>query len=320
MRALHGKLGLAITLIVAIEACGGSSMPTAPATTPVTNTPAVAWTQPSIPAGLSTTLRTMLLGLTTYLNQALTGNQADLPRNPQNATEIQAKIAMLQNASLAVDIVNGQRWTEGQSTSIDGRAIPVVAVFPVEGMRSEAADAVHVLEPVTPLLERFYNLPLPVSTVRLWYGFVIGNSSSGGTVYTEDRTTYESRTGPTRLPFDAILMHELAHSYMGHESLNQFVEVYAYNLARGSSTDVSTWSYTGRDWTPGSASNTGVAALLDVCQLIGFDGMQTAYRAIYPLHPPYGAVMSQNVIDTFVAAVPVSQQTAVRAKLNRVGY
>lgn len=310
---------LAIVMLVATAACGGASSATAPASTGTSSNTAVVWTKPTVPDGSSPTLTTMLLGITTYLGDALTGNTASLPGNPQIATWIQNKITMLQNTSLAVDVVAARRWFEGQATSINGRVVPVVLIFPAEAMRAEAADAVHALEPTMPLLERFYNVPFPLSNVRVWYGFVVGNSGGGGVIYSEDRTTYEARTTSTRLPFDAILNHEMGHTYMAHESLNQFLEIYTYNAVRGASTDVTTWGFT-RGWTPGASSNTGVAALLDICQLIGFDAMQTAYRAIYPLKPAYGAGLTQNVIDAFVSSVPAAQQSAVRAKLNNVGF
>ena len=312
---------LSATALAATISCGGSSAtaPTSATTTPTNSGGIIVWPQPAIPPGLSSSLTTMLQGLTVYFAQALTSLQTDLPRNPQLASQFQAKIVILQNEQLAVDIVNAHRWFEGQATSTNARVVPIIVVFPVEGMRVEAADAVHALEPTMPLLERFYNLPLPVSVVRVWYGFVLGNSSGGGTIYSEDRSGYELRTTSTRLPYDAILTHELGHTYMGHESLNQFLEPYTYNAVRGASTDVRSWSYT-RSWSPGAPSNTGVSALLDICQLIGFDAMQTAYRAIYPLHPAYGAVLSPNVIDAFVASVPLAQQPAVRAKLDSVGF
>ena len=77
----------------------------------------------------------MLDGLSAYISAALAENQDLLPRNPQSAVQLQAKIAMLQNPSLPADIINERRWAEGQVTSINGRIIPIVTVFPLEMMR-----------------------------------------------------------------------------------------------------------------------------------------------------------------------------------------
>ncbi len=53
-------------------------------------------------------------------------------------------------------------------------------------------------------------------------------------------------SAPKRQSFvhDALNTHELAHAFMGHESLNQFLEMYAYNIIRTGSADVSAWTWT----------------------------------------------------------------------------
>ena len=261
----------------------------------------------------------MLEGLSQHISQALAQNQDNLPRNPQNRSQIEAKIAMLQSPSLAAAIINNRRWVELTVTSINGRTLPIVVVFPFENMRGEANDAARALEPVLPILERFYDVPFPSTAVRVWYGFVIGNTGGGGVINSEDRTTYESRTGPNRLPFDAILAHELGHSYVLNESLTQFLEMYAYNLVRAASTDPRTWIFT-RTWIPNAATNQDSAAVLDVYQLIGHDATQRAYRAIYPLRPPYGSPLSSNVIQAFLSQVPADLQPAVSEKLARITF
>jgi hypothetical protein len=218
----------AMSAIALIAACGGSPRPTEPTPTPTpTPTP-----PPTIPADLSPALTAMLQGLSAYITQALQANQDLLPRNPQSVSQLQAKIAMVQNPSLTAEIINGRRWAEGQATSMNGRMIPIVAVFPLDNMRAEAGDAVRTLEPVFPLLEGFFDTPFPTPVIRVWYGFVIGNTGGGGVIYSEDRTTYEGRTPPTRLPYEAILGHELGHSYTSNESLTQFLELYTYNVIR----------------------------------------------------------------------------------------
>jgi hypothetical protein len=309
---------MAATLAVS---CGGgeSGKPAAPPTEPTPQAPPQPPPPPTIPSGLSPTLTSMLQGLTQYISQALTQNQDNLPRNPQNRLQIEAKIAMLQNPSLGSDIVNGRRWVEGQGTSMNGRAIPFVTIFALENMRNEATESVRALEPVLPIVERFYDVPLQTTAMRIWYGFVVGNSGGGGSIFTEDRTTYESRTPPTRLPFDAIWAHELGHSWMGHEGLNQFIELYGYNVVRTGSTNPSAWTFT-RNWTPNLSSNEGISALLDIYQLVGHDTMQRAYRAIYPLRPPFGVPLSSTVIQAFLNQVPPEFQAVVADKLAKVTF
>ena len=321
----------AVVLSLTLCACGGSA-PTAPSATATTATTTATSTStdvsgytsttvhyavPAPVAGLSSSLNTMMLELVWYLGYSLDNCQSQLPRNPWVQAQIVAKILMLANQNLAVDIVTGKRWNETKVTSIDGHAITVSSVFPTESMRSENADVLARVAPIMPLLEHFYNLPFASSTVLVWYGFALGSSDGGNTLNAEDRSGYIARNGPS--PYDAMLPHELGHSFMPHESLNQFFELYAYNLLAGATTDPATWTWT-RGWVPGASSNTGVAALLDVYVMIGLDGMQRAYRAIYPLRPAYGAPISSAVIDAFVATVPTAQQDAIRVKLNAVGY
>jgi hypothetical protein len=268
---------------------------------------------------LSPTLTSMLQALPSYITRTLQEQRDLLPRNAHNATWINAKIALLEQAGLFADIINGRRWMEGQAISTNGRAVPIVVLFPLESMRGEAATALSRLEPIVPLLEAFLDVPFPTPALQVWYGFGIGNSGGGGAIFSEDRATYETRTPPTRLPFDAILGHEVGHSYIGHESLNQFLELYGYNLTHGSSVNLSSWTFT-RSWTPGAASNAGIAALLDIFQLIGFETMRNAYRAVYPLRPPYGQVLQPTVIETFSNQVPPDLRPAVVEKLNKVGF
>ena len=309
IRSLGFRVSLAGIVATAIACGSGSSAPTEP------TTPAL----PAIPNDASPTLRSMLQSLVADIDAFRRENIDLLPRNPQSATFIQAKIAMLQNASLPADMINGRRWIDRTLPGMGGRTIPISLLFPLEAMRTESALAVDTLTPVLGLLEGFFDTPFPTSAIRVWYGFKIGNTGGGGAIYSEDRTTYESRTPATRLPFDAILCHELGHSYIGNESLNQFLEMYNYNVARGASVDPQTWPFT-RSWTPGAAANQDSAAVLDIYQAIGHDAMRRAYRAIYPLHPPYGSPLSQPVIDAFVAQVPTSVRDQVDAKLRRIMF
>lgn len=135
----------------------------------------------------------------------------------------------------------------------------------------------------------------------------------------QGRTIYEARTGPNRLPFDAILSHELGHSYIGNESLTQFLELYTYNVIRTGSRVPSEWTFV-RGWVPGLATNQDVAAVLDVYQLIGYEATARAYRAIQPLNRPYGSPLSSTVIQTFVDQVPPEHRSQVTDKLSRVTF
>jgi hypothetical protein len=103
--------------------------------------------------------------------------------NPQNAAFIQAKISMLQNASLPADIINGRRWRSIARC----RAWPVGRsrshwLFPLDPMRTESTLAVDTLAPVLGLLEGFFDTPFPTPAIRVWYGFKIGNSGGGGAI------------------------------------------------------------------------------------------------------------------------------------------
>jgi hypothetical protein len=60
--------------------------------------------------------------------------------------------------------------------------------------------------------------------------------------------------------------------------------------------------------------------MLDVYQLIGYDAMARAYRAIRPLNPPYGSPLSSTVIQTFAEQVPPEHRSEVTDKLRRVTF
>jgi len=306
-------LGLGVCLAGIVAAASGCGTDTSAPTEP---TPSAL---PAIPNEASPTLRTMLQSVVADVDAFRRENIDLLPRNPQSVAFIQAKISMLQNASLPADIINDRRWIDRGLPGMAGRTIPIALLFPLDTMRAESVLAVDTLAPVLGLLEGFFDTPFPTPAIRVWYGFKVGSSGGGGAIYSEDRTTYESRTPATRLPFDAILCHELGHSYIGNESLNQFLELYNYNVARGASVDLHTWSFT-RSWTPGAVANQDSAAVLDIYQTIGHEAMRRAYRAIYPLRPPYGSPLSQPVIDAFLAHVPAAVRDQVEAKLRRIMF
>ena len=267
----------------------------------------------------SQVLSSMHQALPGYIASALAENQGNLPRNPQIASYIQAKIDLLQRPTLATDIMTGRFNAAVSARSSDGRLIPIVTVFALAGMRTEAARNVATLERALSILENFLAIPFPRSDVRMWYGFIIGNSGGGGTLYMEDQTTYEIRTPATRLPYEAITCHELSHSYIAHESLNQFLELYVYNLDRTNSAALTSWVFT-RGYTPMATTNQGVHALLDVYRLIGRDAMARAYRVVYALRPPYGVVLSAEVRQAFVDQAATAQQDQVRDLMAKVTF
>jgi hypothetical protein len=261
----------------------------------------------------------MLPGLADKIVAARLHNQDNLPRNPQNATYIQAKITLLQTPSLAADIMNGRWWAEASAPSSGGRTISVAAVFPQASMREEAAATVAEAVRVLSLLEEFMATPFPIGSLRIWYGFIIGNNGGGGLMNMEDSTTYIARTPATRLPYDAIVGHEIAHSYISNESLTQFLEMYVYNVLRTGTANPDGWVFT-RGYVPNDPSNQDSAALLGVYRLVGRDPMARAYRAAYPLRPPYGEPLSPAVRQTFVDQAPDALKSQVAALVARVTF
>ena len=294
-------------VLLMVTLAGACSKPTPTTPTPVF----VPQLLPTFPPDAPAVITTMLNGMLAYFDQALAYNQQELPFNPGTASLIQAKINMLTSKiALGTDIINGRRWASGQALSV--RGTPVGAIFALEAMRGDANAAVGTFASAVPVLEDFFGEAFPSSSVQVWYGFTIGDSG-GSVIQMEERSSYESR--PTLgLPYGAIVCHELSHSYMSSEAFNQFLEMYVYNKLQGASTDPNTWSHT-RNWMPGASLNVGSAALLDVYQLIGFDAMRAAYRAIRPLRPPYGVPITNAIIDAFLTQVSPDLQALVRAKL-----
>ena len=268
------------------------------------------------PSTHSAALEEMLWALPGRIEYYLPYNQNLLPGNPQSAPYIQAKIAMLQNPGLVAEINNGQYWVEGSAAS----RVPFVAVFPTGDMRVEATQAVQSLERALPVLENFMGAPLYATKVGLWYGFVVGNSGGGGTLDMEDQATYEARTGAGRwLPYEAILYHELSHSFIGNESLTQFLELYVYNMLQTNSQDPQVWIFT-RNYIAWDPSNKEIHALLDVYQLIGPSAMARAYRKVYPLYPLYGQPLSAECKQAFIDQAPSALKAQVADKMAMVTY
>ena len=136
----------------------------------------------------------------------------------------------------------------------------------------------------------------------------------------EDQSTYEARTGAGRwLPYEAILYRELSHSFIGNESLTQFLELYVYNVLQTNSQDLQVWMVT-RNYVAWDPSNHGVYALLDVYQLIGPSAIASAYRKVYPLYPPYGQPLSAECKQAFIDQAPSALKAQVADKMAMVTY
>jgi hypothetical protein len=298
-----------IAALAWLAACSGSNGPAGPAPQ----------TTPQIPTGVSPLVAAMYERLPGYIASALVENQELLPRNPRYVAQINAKIALLQRPTLVAEITNGRFYVEGSATSISGQTIAMAALFAEEWMRVEATESIRFLERVLPVLEGFIDTPFPHTIVRVWYGFKFGATGGGGQLYLEDRTTYESRTPATRLPYDEILAHELAHSYISNESLTQFLEMYAYSRVNGASSDIASWTFA-REYLPFAADNQDSAALLDVYQLIGHDGMSRAYTAVVPLRPQYGESLSPAARQVFIDQAPDPVKTQVAEKMARITF
>jgi hypothetical protein len=262
----------------------------------------------------------MLTGLTAQIASALATNQSNLPNNPGSAAQIQAKITLLQRTTLANEIISGAFYVTATASSMRGGAVTIATVFPAESMRAGASTAVQQLGSALPMLEQFMGRAFPNDAMRVWYGFVVGNTGGGGIINTEDQASYESRTPASRLPLEAILDHELSHSYISHEGLNQFLEIYQVNVVHTNTTDPAFWSYARTNVGQPPDSTASSAALLDVYRLIGHDAMASAYRTIYPLNPPYGQPLSAICKQAFVDQAPAQMKAHVTALLANVVY
>jgi hypothetical protein len=305
MSARRSGTVICVAMLAAATACS-EPFPTRPDVVP--------YVQPVIPSGLSAPLTAMLTGLFQHILDARAASELALPNNPVSGGFIVRKIEMLKDPALPGDIIDGRRWIDSQIVSSFGSVMPLALVFALEPMREEAALTVQTLQQGVPVLETFMGEAFPTQTIKVWYGFEVGAKGGGGVLYLEEQSLYETRTGPGRLPYHAIVLHEASHSYISNEALNQFLEVYAYNVSRGRGTALAGWDFT-RGWGPDTPINFGVSVVLDVYALVGHDVMQRAYRAIRPLRPAYGQPLTAAVLDAFVAQVPEQHRAAVRAKL-----
>jgi hypothetical protein len=240
----------------------------------------------------------------------------DMPRNPNLTAQYQAKIAMLQDPNLFNTIVGGGFFAVDFVASTNGRQIPIVAVFPSNDMRSETAQAVQWVKLAIPILESFMATPFLTNQIRIWYGFKIGSSGGGGSIWPEDQATYESRWRQGMLPYEPVFYHELGHSYIGHESLNQFLELYQYNLIHTGSTAYNEWT----NFRVPPENWPWITAILNIYQLIGPEAMANAYRIIYTINPPYGTPLSQQCQQVFVDQAPNNLKSQVATLAAQIVY
>lgn len=263
-------------------------------------------------------LRIFLEQLPSWITSSIQYNQDLLPRNPHLASEIEAKIELLSTPGLEASILNGAFFEEREVTTEDGRTIPVAVVFPTDSMRSGARVDLDRLPQTVAALEHFIGVPWPWSYVYEWYGFRIGNSGGGGRLHMEDRGTYADRA----VPYEVILSHEVGHSYIGHEGLTQFLEVYSYNVVETGSTDLETWPWKrtigDASYVPFAPGNDGAWALMDIYQLIGREAMGRAVAQIHALGAPYGAPMSDAARRTFIDEAPPAVRTQVAGLVPRI--
>ena len=290
--------------------------PTAPQTSTPTPTPTLT---PTPDSQTQLAINGAIKQLNSIISYSLSSMQQDLPRNPNLTSQIQAKIGLLQSPDLYNDIVNGGFFVVAFVSSIDGRQIPIVATFVTADMRDQAIYAVQIVKMSLSVIEDFMAIPFSRNRIDIWYGFQIGMSGGAGVINAEDQSSYEARWRQGMGLYEAGLCHELSHSYIGHEGLNQFLEIYTYNMITTHSASFQDWTYM-RDYNTWTGTKTGYAALLDVYQLIGRDAMENAYRIIYQLNPPYGQPLPSNCKQAFVDQAPTNVKSQVSDIVANITY
>ncbi len=252
--------------------------------------------------------RGLLDGLPAFIESAIRQNQDLLPRNPHLAEEIQAKVDLLSDPELEAAILNEPLYRESAATNRSGTTIPVFITFPADTMEAGALEDLSRLAGTMAILEAFLGVTWPSSSIVEWYGFILGHGGGGGALYMEDRGTYADRG----VAHDVILPHELGHSYVGSETLTQFLEVYGFNLYESGSAEVEDWSWTRGDYTAFDPGNGAVHALLDIYQLLGPEAMGRAFAELHRIGVPYGSPLSSEARQTFVdeATAEVRDQVA----------
>ncbi len=307
-------LMLVLVLALPVSGCGSSESPTGP-TAP---TPAP---QPvAVPSLGNPVLEQMLSTLPTHIEASLRSNEQAQAGSPGTAApQREAKIAVLRRPTIANEIISGRFFDARTAPSADG-GVMLAAVFLQDGMRSEVSTALEQLATALPILEGFMGRPFPHEAVRIWYGFAIGSRGGGGNMFAEDCTTYTSRTGAMRVPCDAILYHELAHSYILHEGLTQFIELYVTNVIGTGSPDPSRWTYVRTDVGVPPASTASSAALVEIYSLIGRDAMTRAYGAISQLNTAAGEPLSLAGKQAFIDHAPPHVRAQVTELVERIVF
>jgi hypothetical protein len=283
-----------------------------PMTTP-TLAPTPAPTQVSL---TQQAINEMIFSLNNSISWTLTSLIDDMPRNPNITSYIQAKITLLQDPNLYSKIVSGNFFVVDSVVSTNGHQTVIIAVYPASDMRVGAAQAVQSVKLGIPILESFMALPFPRTQIRIWYGFQVGGAGADGTIYAEDQVSYESRFREGMLPYELLFYHELSHSYIGHESLNQFLELYQYNLVHTGSTAYQDWT----NYRVPKENWPWINAILDIYQLIGNDAMANAYRILYTMNPPYGQSLSQQCQQVFVDQAPADLKSQVATLAAKITY
>lgn len=303
---------LALMLAMSASGCGSSANPTVP--TAPTSSPA----EPIVVPNLGNpVLEQMLTALPSHIEASLRSNETGSAGTA--AAQRDAKIAVLRRPTLANDIIAGRLFDARSAPSAAG-GVMLAAVFLQDQMRADVSLALEQLAAAVPILEDFMGHPFPHEAIRLWYGFAIGSRGGGGTILAEDCATYMSRTGAMRVPCDAILYHELAHSYILHEGLTQFIELYVTNVIATGSSDPSRWSYVRSDVGVPPASTASAAALVEIFSLIGRDAMTRAYGAIHRLNTAAGEPLSSAGKQAFIDNAPPDVRHRVSALVERIVY
>ncbi len=253
------------------------------------------------------------------IDAALWCLEDSLPKNPNTQDIMKARIALLKDPDLRNKIIGNDFFVVDFVTSVNQRKIPIVAAFLTAGMWSDASDAVQLIKKSLPVQEAFMSNPYPVDKIIIWYGFSIGNSGGGGELTMEDKATYQARWKAPMVQYDPILCHELSHTYIGHEGMNQFIEIYTYNMVKVNSSALKDWTYV-RDYNTWTGVKTGYAALLDVYRAIGLDNMKNAYAIIYKNKPPYGQTLSAANKQVFVDQAPANLKSQVAAMVANITY
>lgn len=253
-----------------------------------------------------------------YIAWALDTNEALLPRNQRWSSQINEKIEMLSDPSLAERIISDRLFELGSVTSIDGSTITIVGTFPLSEQRLPVIESVNYLTNAIPIVEAFMATPYPRSQIYLWNGFIIGNSGGSGSINMEDRATYIGRLEISPAgPYDPALAHELSHAFIGNETLTQFLELYTHNMITTGSSVVSDWEWT-RGYVAGDESNRHIHALLDIYELLGAENMSQAYQTVYSFRPSYGDPLCSACEQAFVDQAGAQYRDQVTDLIARV--